>query len=60
MDPRQIYQELVKQGKNPKDAAKEAQAKTGMSVVSGRPINRQLNFTKRTTYYGQYGIPVTK
>lgn len=52
-----MYMELVKKGFSPKDAAKEAQARTGMSVVSGRPIDRQLKFTKGATYSGQYSIP---
>ena len=52
---KQIYQELLKQGKSPKDAAKEAQARTGVSVVSGRPINRQIYETGES-YVGQYPI----
>lgn len=57
-DPRKIYQELVKNGVHPKDAAKQAQEQTGLSVVTGQPINRQLGgkFSKKTgQVIGQYG-----
>lgn len=41
-DPRvkQIYQENLKKGMSPKDAAKDAQARTGVSAVTGRPFKR--------------------
>lgn len=58
MDPKQLYQELVKQGKHPVDAAKEAQERTGLSVVTGRPINRQIgkSFSRKSgKVIGQYG-----
>ena len=57
-DPRKIYQELVKQGVHPKDAAKQAQERTGLSVVTGQPINRQLGqkFSRKSgKVIGQYG-----
>ena len=57
MEVRQLYQELLKQGKTKKDAAKEAQARTGKSVVTGRPIDKQLRFTQKMIFQGQYGIP---
>lgn len=55
-DPKKIYRELVSGGMHPKDAAKEAQDRTGLSVVTGRPINRQLSFKKKSgqVYMGQY------
>lgn len=55
-DPRKIYQELVAKGVHPKDAAKEAQERTGLSVVTGRPIKREPEFSKKTgKVIGQYG-----
>ena len=54
MDVKQIYQELLSKGYTPKDAAKEAQARTGKSAVTGKTINRQLNFTKEEIYYGEH------
>ncbi len=53
---REIYTNLVKQGLHPKDAAKQAQDMTGHSVVTGRPIERRLKFSKRSgRVIGQYG-----
>ena len=50
-----IYNELVNKGYTPKDAAKEAQARTGMSVVTAAPIKRTVGFTKKgKVKYGQY------
>ena len=52
------FDTLVAQGLSPKDAAKQIQAQTGLSAVTGRPINRQLygNFSKKTgKVIGQYG-----
>lgn len=57
-DPKNLYQQLVKTGMHPKDAAKEAQERTGRSVVTGQPINRQLGgkFSHKTgKVIGQYG-----
>lgn len=55
MDVKQIYTQLLSEGYTKKDAAKEAQARTGVSAVSGRPINRQLDFKKtKNTMFGQY------
>lgn len=54
-DPKSIYQELVKNGMHPRDAAKEAQERTGLSVVTGKPIDRKLRFTKTKVFNGQYG-----
>jgi hypothetical protein len=49
-----MYQELLKQGKTPKDAAREAQQRTGLSVVTGAPFkNRQLR-KRKEGYIGQY------
>jgi hypothetical protein len=55
MDVKQIYNQLLREGRSKKDAAKEAQERTGMSAVTGRPINKQLYFTKTGMRYGQYG-----
>ena len=55
---KKIFNELVAKGMTPKDAAKEIQQRTGMSAVTGKPINRQLykSFSKRTgKVVGQYG-----
>jgi hypothetical protein len=49
-----IYEQLVKKGWSKKDAAKQAQAKTGISVVTGKPIrSKQLKFTSEGVTYGQ-------
>jgi hypothetical protein len=53
---KEIYIDLLSKGYSSKDAAKEAQAKTGYSVVTGQPINRQLKFTKGAIYSGQYRL----
>lgn len=58
IDPKKLYKELVAKGMHPKDAAKEAQERTGLSVVTGQPINRQLGnkFSRKTgKVIGQYG-----
>jgi len=55
---KEMYQALVKDGMAEKDAAKQVQARTGLSVVTGKPINRQLygKFNKKTgEVIGQYG-----
>jgi hypothetical protein len=55
---KEMYQALVADGKTPKDAAKEVQQRTGLSAVTGRPINKQLydSFSKKTgKVIGQYG-----
>ena len=49
---KQIYEELVARGYPKKDAAKEAQARTGMSLVTGRQINRQI--PSKESYAGEY------
>jgi len=57
-DVREMYNTLVKQGLAEKDAAKQVQARTGLSVVTGKPINKQLygKFSKKTgQVIGQYG-----
>lgn len=49
-----MYEKLVKEGWSKKDAAKQAQAKTGYSVVTGKPIRaKQLKFTSKGVTYGQ-------
>jgi len=53
-----MFDALVSQGKPPKDAAKEIQQRTGLSAVTGKPINKQLysSFSKKTgKVIGQYG-----
>ena len=55
---RQMYDALVEQGLTEKDAAKQVQARTGLSAVTGKPINRELyqKFSKKTgKVIGQYG-----
>ena len=57
-DMKKMYQDLVAQGLSEKDAAKQIQARTGLSAVTGKPINRQLygSFSKKTgKVIGQYG-----
>ena len=57
-DVKRMYDALVAQGKPPKDAAKEIQQRTGLSAVTGKPINKQLysSFSKKTgEVIGQYG-----
>ena len=57
-DVKKMYQALVAQGKPPKDAAKEVQQRTGLSAVTGKPINKQLydSFSKKDgkVLMGQY------
>lgn len=54
-----MYNDLLKQGNiTRKDAAKQVQAQTGYSVVTGKPINKQLygSFSKKDGgVIGQYG-----
>jgi hypothetical protein len=53
-DVQVIYKALLADGKTPKDAAKEAQKRTGMSVVTNAPIKpKGLTFTKEGIRYGQ-------
>ena len=55
---KEMFDALVKQGMDGKDAAKQVQARTGYSVVTGKPINKQLygSFSKKTgDVIGQYG-----
>jgi hypothetical protein len=55
-DPKKLYRELLAEGKAPKDAAKIAQERTGLSVVTGRPIDRSIHFSPTNKIYqGQYG-----
>jgi hypothetical protein len=57
----ELYQALVQQGYSQKDAAKEAQARTGFSAVTGQPIrSKSINWKKnfkqfKTKFGGQYG-----
>lgn len=56
-DIKKLYTELLKKGLTPKDAAKQAQSLTGLSAVTGKPIDRSLygKFSKRTgKVLGQY------
>jgi hypothetical protein len=54
MNVKEVYAELIKEGKSPKDAAREAQERTGFSVVTGAPIKAKgLEFNKRGKI-GQY------
>jgi len=51
----ELYQKLINDGYTAKDAAKEAQARTGHSVVTGRPIRHRgpEHKTKRKWVYGE-------
>ena len=51
-----LYQQLLESGYAEKDAAKEAQARTGFSVVTGQKINKRVEFssTGKVGYSGQY------
>jgi hypothetical protein len=55
-DVREMYQALRQQGYTDKDAAKEAQARTGDSVVTGRRIKQRgpKHETKKEWTYGEY------
>ena len=53
-DVRQIYEVLVKSGLTKKDAAKQAQQKTGISLVTGRTITKKLGF-KQSGKVSSYG-----
>jgi len=49
-----MYEELVADGYTKKDAAKEAQRRTGVALVTKKPIRqKQLKFTSKGTTYGQ-------
>jgi len=51
---KEIYDELVKSGYTQKDAAKEAQKRTGHALVTQAPIkSKKLKFTKKGVTYGQ-------
>ena len=50
----EIYQKLREQGYTAKEAAKEAQAQTGDSVVTGKPINRPDKKTQVKWMFGEY------
>lgn len=47
-----IYKKLLTEGKVSKEAAKIAQEKTGISLVTGKPIRQDLPYKR--TYVGQY------
>jgi hypothetical protein len=49
---KQLYEELLKAGRTPRDAAREAQQRTGLSAVTGKPINRRMDYKKE--YHGQF------
>lgn len=53
-DVQKIYQEYLAKGYDQKSAAKISQAKTGLSLVTGRPPKDQSLSKSRTKYYGQY------
>lgn len=56
MGVRAVYQSLLDKGYSAKAAAKEAQQKTGYSVVTGKPIKQRgpKHKTKRKWVYGEY------
>ena len=47
-----LYKKLLLEGKSPKESAKIAQERTGISLVTGRPINKDLPY--KVKYVGQY------
>ena len=49
-----MYNELLASGMSEKDAAKTAQQRTGVSLVSGRTITKKVEFTPKVSYGGQY------
>jgi hypothetical protein len=53
---KQVYHDLISEGMDAKSAAKEAQARTGLSLVTGREISKKLDFTSKgkAVYSGQY------
>jgi len=53
---KEMYDALLKSGYDPKSAAKEAQARTGNSVVTGKTIKKPgpKNKPKRKWLYGEY------
>ena len=51
----QIYKELLTKGLDAKDAAKEAQARTGISLVTGEPIRLRTEHKLKNKYRGLYG-----
>lgn len=52
MTAQEMYNQLVKEGKPKKEAAQIAQEKTGVSLVTGRPIKGDLSY--KVKYSGQY------
>jgi len=49
-----VYDTLLKKGYTQKDAAKEAQRRTGVALVTKKPIKpKKLKFTSKGTTYGQ-------
>jgi hypothetical protein len=46
------YRKLLLEGKPPKEAAKIAQERTGISLVSGQPIRKDIPY--KVKYNGQY------
>jgi len=52
-----LYTKYLQEGKTKKESAKLAQEKTGLSVVTGRAINRQLPLRRK--YAGQYEKPLS-
>lgn len=58
MNVKEMHRELVSKGLTPKDAAKQIQAKTGLSAVTGKKIVKDLysSFSKKNgKIIGQYG-----
>ena len=49
----QEYRKLLLEGKSEKEAAKIAQERTGISLVTGKPIRKDIPYKK--DYSGQYG-----
>ena len=57
INAQQLYQTNLAKGMSPKDAAKQAQAESGFSLVSGQPIRqKKVQFTPKGVKYGQYPV----
>jgi hypothetical protein len=55
INAQQLYRDNLAKGMNPKDAAKQAQSVSGVSLVTGQPIRqKKVEFTTKGVKYGQY------
>ena len=54
-----MYARLLKQGYGAKEAAKITQDRTGLSAVTGQPIQRRLKENRKSYTFGQYRVAKT-